>query len=189
MEDIMGVYAGDALGLRRTIFAGIRDVAELFLRPRQFVAHQNIDRRARLHAVLRWLRRRELRDRKLALESLSPRLKPVPESIGFRWVDDLEPGLVERAVAEGQKRMAGLDLDAMRRRTHSPHLMSEPLLFESADDPLLALATNPALVGMIGEYIGSLPVMRHCVLYYSPNEGLSDASSQFYHLDGQTSER
>jgi hypothetical protein len=181
----MGVYTGDALGLKETIFAGIRDVAELFLRPRQFVAHQNIDRRRRLHAVLRWLRRRELRGRKRALALLPRRLRPIPESIGFRWVDDLEPGVIRRAVAEGRKRLAGLDLDALRHRSRSPHLMWEPLIFKGADDPLLTLATHPGLVRMIGDYIGSLPVMRHCLLYYSPNTEVANASSQFYHLDGQ----
>jgi hypothetical protein len=38
---------------------------------------------------------------------------------------------------------------------------------------------------MIGDYIGSLPILRSCVIYYSPNTEISQSSSQFYHLDSQ----
>lgn len=181
----MGVYFGERQSAQLAFSAGIRDAIALVLRPRQFIAHQDIDARRRLHTVLRGLKWRELRDRKRDLELLPRNLAPIPESVGFRWVDDVQPEVIAGAVREGQQRWARLDLDGLRRGSSSPHLIAKRLDFDSVDDPLLALALHPGLIRMIGEYMGSLPILQSCGLLYSPNTEICNSSSQFFHLDGQ----
>jgi len=164
------------------------DAAELLLRPRQFAAHQTIDRRARLHAVFRKLKWRDYQARDAALASLRPDrpLQAIPDAVGFRWVDDADEALVEAARAAASSFRDTLDLEAIISRSPNKHLVSVPIPLDAPQNrSILDLIVHPAMVKMAGDYVGTLPVLMDTSLMYSPNASDIAATSQQYHFDGQ----
>jgi hypothetical protein len=140
-----------------------------------------------MHGLLRLLKWRDYRARARAFANLVPAspLAPIPEADGFRWVDDINPKVIAAALAAGQKFMADIDFAAAQAKSKSKHLISLPVPTGRPDEPILALALDPALVKMVGEYIGTLPLLMDIILMYSPNASDIPATSQHYHLDAQ----
>jgi hypothetical protein len=165
----------------------LRDAAKFFLRPRKFIAHQTIDRRRQLHRILRAFKRGDYKARNCALAALRPDrpLAAIPETEGMRWVDDLDPKVVAAAVSAGLALKDNLDFNHMLARAESKHLVSTQVPIQQSNDPILALALHPAFVKMIGNYIGTLPILFDALFMYSPNLEDIAGTSQHYHLDAQ----
>ena len=48
---------------------------------------------------------------------------------------------------------------------------------------IMALATHPSMLRLVGRYLDGLPILYRINLIKSDNAALEDGSSQFHHLD------
>jgi len=164
------------------------DAFELVMRPRQFVAHQPIDRRAKFQALLRTLKGRDYRARDAALAALRPDkpLRAIEDPIGFRWLDDADKALVTAARDAALSFRDTLDLDVIVSKSpNKPHVTIPIPLGAHQNRAILDLIVHPAMVKMAGDYIGTLPLLMDAYLMYSPNSKDIPGTSQQHHFDGQ----
>jgi hypothetical protein len=165
-----------------------RDAAKMFMRPREFVAHQTVDRREKLHGLMRALKWRDYRARAKALAEVKPAkpIRLIAEDQGFRWVDDMDPVFITAAKNAAIGFRDKLEREGRIKADERQPLVVTPLPLDvPGHQPILDLILHPAMVKMAADYIGTLPVLLDTSLLYSPNARDIPASSQYYHLDGQ----
>ncbi len=166
----------------------VKAVAKFFLRPKQFAQAQNYDTRLRFHSFFKFLDRKHAEQRKQLLEKLNPsqQLEPISEQMGFRKIEDFQDPVLAEAHKAARDFFKSLDLKKMLAESSNKHLVSVRMAPDGdPNSPYMKLALNPAIVKMVGDYLGMLPVIENILVWYSPNLENFGRSSQFYHFDAQ----
>lgn len=99
---------------------------------------------------------------------------------------DVIPGIKE-TVDYSRGLFEQLESTMLKERHYKKAFLQGRSLSELEPDlessPLISLATHPALVEPIAEYLGMLPVLREIDLAYSPNKVYVRGKSQNFHMD------
>jgi len=163
------------------------------LRVRTYVRFMRFPRARRQHyeRLGHWLRPIESRARRAMGRQLAgsvPAAIPgIPEREGYLiWPTECNPAHVDAAIAEAAARFepkregttGGEPRQALFTRVLAPGELGP-------DSPLLRLACDPALVGVVAGYMGQVPLLDSICLWYSPNSTLlsNRTSSQYFHID------
>jgi hypothetical protein len=153
--------------------------------PHQLATGRTLETRSRASRLYQSLRPAARRLRREHMPRGERPIAAIPERAGFRKIDDLDPAVVQGVVDAGRKLRDSLDLAELIRRAPRKFLATYPLQPAGPADPFLRFALHPAILGMVADYIGMLPVIENMYLWYSPNVSNVDGSSQYFHLDGQ----
>jgi hypothetical protein len=166
----------------------VKSFVKFFVKPKAFAQGQNLDGRLRMHHLFRTLHASHAREREELLKSLQPDkpLQAIPENQGFRAIDDLDPDLVKQVHQAAKDTLKGLNLDELLEKSQNKHLVTFTLNPQAdPNSPFMKLALHPAVLKMVGDYLGTLPVIENILFWYSPNKQNINRSSQYYHLDAQ----
>lgn len=166
----------------------LKSIAKLILKPKQYAQGQSYDTRIRFHNFFLKIDSKRARERKELVHKINPpkELKPIPDNMGFRKIDDLDPHFTQRVHQAARDLIKGLDLNKLFEQSENKHLVSIRLATDGdPESPFMQLALSPSIVKMVGDYLGMLPVIENIYLWYSPNKENIAKSSQYYHFDAQ----
>jgi hypothetical protein len=154
---------------------------------RQYLINEgNYAERLAFYALCRCLHRRSWTARKRALPRRSGFFTPlrgvnIDPGAGFAVVDVYSWGLAQLAIDEAAFCFA---------RAVAKHLPNPPDPTEPVPSPkpfmrsyLMRLARHPAVVRIVGEYLGGVPILLGVRLVRRDSASTHDSSSSFYHLD------
>jgi len=166
----------------------VKQFVKFFVKPKQFAQAQNLDGRIRMHNLFKSFDSTHVKERIELQKSLKPAkpIQPITDQKGFRKLDDLDPELVRQVHQAARDILKTLDLDALHAKSENKHLVTFSLSPEAdPNSPFIKLALHPAVLKMVGDYLGMLPVIENILFWYSPNKENINRSSQGYHLDAQ----
>lgn len=118
-----------------------------------------------------------------ASDSGSVGLPDVPRDKGFMLCRPDNLPILNEAIAEARELFRGyVPGSAPSKRDRDP-LQGVPRPNRGYDTAINRLATDPAVLRIVSNYLGFLPVLMRINVLYSPNDEVIEASSQFFHLD------
>lgn len=165
-----------------------KQFVKFFVLPKKFAQGQNLAGRIRMHNLFKTLDSKHVKERIELQKSLQPEkpILPIPEDKGFRAIHDIDPELMQQVLTASKEILKGLNLDELYNQSPNKHLVSFTLNKEAdPNSPFMKLALHPAVLKMVGDYLGMLPVIENIMFWYSPNKENIHRSSQGYHLDAQ----
>lgn len=166
----------------------LKSAAKFFIQPKKYAQGASYDTRLKFHSFFRNLHPKHDALRSQLLKDLNPekKLKPIPEEKGFRKIDDLDPELVKKVHQAAKDLLKSYDLSKMHEASSNKHLVTVPLAQDAdPNSPFVQLALHPSIIKMVGDYLGTLPVIENILFWYSPNKENFGRSSQYYHFDAQ----
>ncbi|HEY1750444.1 MAG TPA: hypothetical protein VGG29_04235 [Caulobacteraceae bacterium] len=137
-------------------------------------------------ALSRELSPGSLAARRRLLDALPADLSPLDGLVVERAAGVLVTGQPAWApVAEAVEEARACFADARRSGGDNPGklFMTTAKLPRPLDSKIMALARHPAVLRLIGRYLGGLPILYRINLLDSANEELQPDSSQFFHVD------
>lgn len=158
----------------------------------RFSDHQAINRRGdaaerlAFYALSRLLAPETDAARARLLEGLPPAASPldgleVERRTGVLVTDQSAWGPVAEAACEARACFAsGVRSDAVNP---GKRFMTTAKLPRALDSKIMALARHPAVLRLVGRYLGGLPILYRINLLDSANEAIQPDSSQFFHID------
>lgn len=93
--------------------------------------------------------------------------------------------LAVQAITEARATFSQADLKQLTAAMTDRQPFTQVAWRPQRASPIVELATHECFLRPIGAYFGTLPILRHVQLVYSPNNRVVGGSSQYFHLDGQ----
>lgn len=124
------------------------------------------------------------------LEDVQPAFT-IPAAEGFVRVDSLDPDIVAECVADTQERFR-TEQGRNQQLNRKPYFIEFTGLKDyDADSPAFRLATSPAVVRAVADYLGAFPQLHNITSVFSPASAETIAAgqdgwkgSQLFHRDG-----
>jgi hypothetical protein len=170
------------------LMGSLKEFSLLFRNPRLFARRRTVGTRAFFHKVFAYSQFGEYKERRrLGVEAARFQVEHrIPETLGYLQASFLDRSLVGRAVDAAREVFAATDVGALENKAGYPHLHLIDLLPHlSPKSPFVRLGLDPALLALLSDYFGMLPVLHDITIWYSPNRENVPNSSQYFHLDGQ----
>ena len=157
--------------------------------PGEFFRYRNKFLRKAYHFISKYMHFRTNRLRKLNknfdfknnsfLDFIDPKVgyKKYDKEILKKWNIEIED-LIENI----KKSLSSFNFDELKKKDENIIKLFSSKDYDCSSSEF-KFVSNESLLKIISEYLGSVPLLTHISLWYSPNSKSHDGSSQIYHLD------
>lgn len=132
-----------------------------------------------------YLKRKYLGQKLIRQTSLAV-FQPISRETGFSCYYQLDFQPLDTAIEFAKERLSQTNLQELVAKAEGKHkyLLALPIKHElTLDSPLVKLALHPAILSIVTQYIGVLPILNSVNILYSANQSIHEHSSQYSHLD------